>query len=88
MHLSLAFPESSVSPGGRAWQPTPVFLPGESHGPRSLAGYSPWVAKSQTRLSDSTATLLSLCGAFQRALACTVTLGSHTNWNNASSFLL
>ena len=23
------------------WQPTPVFLPGESHGPRSLGGYSP-----------------------------------------------
>ena len=26
----------------RAWQPTPVFLPGEFHGQRSLAGYSPW----------------------------------------------
>ena len=25
----------------RNWQPTPVFLPGESHGQRSLAGYSP-----------------------------------------------
>ena len=25
-----------------AWQPTPVFLPGESHGQRSLVGYSPW----------------------------------------------
>ena len=25
----------------RAWQPNPVFLPGESHGQRSLAGYSP-----------------------------------------------
>ena len=25
----------------RAWQPTPVFLPAESHGQRSLAGYSP-----------------------------------------------
>ena len=23
------------------WQPTPVFLPGESHGQRSLAGHSP-----------------------------------------------
>ena len=28
-------------PWGRAWQPTPVFLPRESHGQRSLAGYSP-----------------------------------------------
>ena len=24
------------------WQPTPGFLPGKSHGQRSLAGYSPW----------------------------------------------
>ena len=26
----------------RTRQPTPVFLPGKSHGQRSLAGYSPW----------------------------------------------
>ena len=26
----------------RKWQPTPVFLPGESHGQRSLLGYGPW----------------------------------------------
>ena len=29
-------------PWKRAWPPTPVFWPGESHGQRSLAGYSPW----------------------------------------------
>ena len=29
-------------PWRRAWQRTPVFLPGESHGQGSLAGYSPW----------------------------------------------
>ena len=28
-------------PWRRAWQPTPVFLPGEAHGQRSLADYSP-----------------------------------------------
>ena len=28
-------------PWRRTWQPTPVFLPGESHGQMSLAGYSP-----------------------------------------------
>ena len=28
-------------PWRRAWQLTPVFLPGESHGQRSLAGYGP-----------------------------------------------
>ena len=32
----------------REWLPTPVFLPGESHGQRSTEGYSPWVAKSRT----------------------------------------
>ena len=34
----------------KEWQPTPVFLPGESHGWRSLAGYSPWGCKK----SDTT----------------------------------
>ena len=29
-------------PWRRAWQPIPVFLPEESHGQRSLVGYSPW----------------------------------------------
>ena len=28
-------------PWMRAWQPSPVFLPGESHGQRSIGGYSP-----------------------------------------------
>ena len=32
----------SKSPWRRKWQPTPIFLPGESQGQRSLAGYSPW----------------------------------------------
>ena len=26
----------------RKWQPSPVFLPGKSHGQRSLMGYNPW----------------------------------------------
>ena len=34
----------------RKWQPTPVFLPGESHGQRSLARFSPWDLKE----SDTT----------------------------------
>ena len=29
----------------KEWQPTPVFLPGRSHGQRSLVGYSPWALK-------------------------------------------
>ena len=29
----------------RKWQPTPVLLPGKSHGQRSMVGYSPWGRK-------------------------------------------
>ena len=29
----------------RKWQPTPIILPGEVHGQRSLAGYIPWGCK-------------------------------------------
>ena len=32
-------------PWMRAWQPTPVFLPGKCHGWKSLVGYSPWGQK-------------------------------------------
>jgi len=32
-------------PWRRKWQPTPVFLPGKSHGWRSMTGYSPWGGK-------------------------------------------
>ena len=35
-------PGSGRFPQRRKWQPTPVLLPGESHGWRSLVGYSPW----------------------------------------------
>ena len=32
-------------PWRREWLATPIFLPGESHGKRSLVGYSPWDCK-------------------------------------------
>ena len=32
-------------PWRREWLPTPVFLSGEFHGQKSLAGYSPWSSK-------------------------------------------
>ena len=41
----------------RAWQPTPVFLPGESHGQRSLAGYSPLGCKESDRTEQLTLTV-------------------------------
>ena len=37
-------------PWRRAWQPTPVSLPGEFHGQKNLASYSPWGHKG----SDTT----------------------------------
>ena len=53
-----SIPGSGRSAWRRAWQPTLVFLPGESHGQRRLVGCSPRVAKSQTRLSDFTFTFI------------------------------
>ena len=42
----------------RAWQPTPVFLPGDFHGQRSLVGYSPLDGKE----SDTTEQLTHVSG--------------------------
>ena len=39
-------------PWRKKWQPTPVFLPGKSHGQWCLAGWSPWGHKRVTRLND------------------------------------
>ena len=39
------------------WHPTPVLLPGKSHGQRSLVGYSPWGRKE----SDTTEQLHKNC---------------------------
>ena len=50
-------PWVSEIPWRRKWQPTLVFLPGESHGQRNLAGYSPWGHKESDmteRLSTHT----------------------------------
>ena len=40
----------------RRWHPTPVLLPGKSHGRRSLVGCSPWGREESARLSDFTFT--------------------------------
>ena len=42
------------------WQPTPVFLPGESHGQRSLESYSPWGLKEPDTTERLTLLLLLL----------------------------
>ena len=67
-------------PWRRAWQPTPVFLPGESHGQRSLAGYSAWVTKSRIWLKR-------LCMHARRHLSLMLSsLGSGINMDNSTSY--
>ena len=34
----------------KGMKPTPVFLPGKSHGQRNLAGYSPWGPKESDKI--------------------------------------
>ena len=46
-------PGSGISPRGE-WLRTPVFLPGEFHGQRSLAGYSPWGRKESNTTETNT----------------------------------
>ena len=54
--------QSLTVPWRRKWKPIPVFLPGESHGQRSLTGYSPRGRKSRTCLkSRSTFTQIKTC---------------------------
>ena len=53
-------------PQKKKWQPTPVFLPGESHGQMSLAGYNPWGHKEldmteHTRTRTHTQTHIPTC---------------------------
>ena len=42
----------------RAWQPTPVLVPGEAHGKRSLGGYSLWSHKESTTEATYSAPVL------------------------------
>ena len=58
-------------PWKRKWQPTPIFLPGTSHGQRSLVGYSPWSCK-ESNTSERARMLCSSangsCRVFQSSL--------------------
>ena len=52
-----SIPGPGRSPGEGNWQPTPVFLPGESHGQRSLVEYSPWDRKESDTTEQLTCSL-------------------------------
>ena len=45
----------------KEWQPTPVFLPGNFHGQRSLVGYSPWGHKESDMTEQLTHRSLEIC---------------------------
>ena len=47
------------TPWRRKWQHTPLFLPGEFHGQRSLASYSPWGHKESDTTEQLTVSLFS-----------------------------
>ena len=59
-------------PWRRAWQPTPVFLPGEAHGQRSLEGYSPRDRKESvmTEKLSTALPLVLLLSRFRRVRLC------------------
>ena len=61
-------PESGRSPRRRKWQPTPVCLPGKSHGQRTMVGYSLWGHKE----SDMTAQQHTTAGINTKEI--------HTRW--------
>jgi hypothetical protein len=68
-------------PWRRSWQPTPVFLPGESHRQRSLASYSPWGLQE----SDMTQWLTHMKGS---SVLCTVGRVEFILWSSLLSLLL
>ena len=66
----------------RKWQSTPVFLPGESPGWRSLVGYSPWGCKE----SDTTERLhLNGLVVFATIFNFSLNLGIRSSWSDPQS---
>ena len=60
----------------RKWQPTPVFLPGEFQGQRSLVGYSPWGRQELDMSEQLTLSHFHHCGQ-----PCTKLLQQSSNWS-------
>ena len=69
----------------RKWQPLPVFLPGEFHAQRSLAGYSPWGLKEsdtteQLSLTLSLSIILAACGLLTGNQIINLKMGQQILW--------
>ena len=74
----------ATSPWRRAWQPTPVFLPGESHGQRSLEGYNPQGLKESdtTEATQHTRTYIEpliICQALFQPFSFFISFNAHNN---------
>ena len=60
-------------PWKKKWQPTPVFLLGEFHGHRSLAGYSSWGCKESDMTEQLSLThVVRLCDIFLSVLSLSI----------------
>ena len=79
-------PGSRRSPGEGYGNPTPVLLPGKSHGQRSLAGYSPWGGK-ESATTEATVHAHKLRDIYWDALKIKV-LDSPEQTENGISFLV
>ena len=68
-------------PWRRKWHPTPVLLPGKSHGRRILVGYSPWGSRVGRNWATSLRFLVRQFWGFQRWLVLTNEAGFFNgNW--------
>ena len=59
-------PWSRKTPWRRKWQPTPVFLPGKSHGQWNLVGSSPWGCKTVSHDLITAANQITLCFTMEK----------------------
>ena len=64
-------------PWGKEWQPTPVFLPGEFHGQRSLGDYNPWGQRESDTTEQLTLSLETFACELQTSWFFT---RKHTDW--------
>ena len=63
-------PGSRRCPGERNGNHSPVFLPGEFHGQRSMVGYSPWGCKEHTRMTKKKHLAVCVCVCALSCLSC------------------
>ena len=90
---AVSTPRVRKIPWRRKWELTSVFLPGKSHGQRSLAGYSPWGGKEsdtteQPTLSQSASFCLIKRGWLSNMAPGTYSLVSFYMWHNWFAFAI